>query len=139
MTATWPRRPTARCAWPAGAWKRRRRFSAPEVALSLHTSSPRAAAESARPEAAAFKVWINGTLYDKQNAKISVYDHGLLYGDGVFEGLRSYGGKVFRLKQHLDRLCNSAKTIWLEIPISRDEMAKAVNDTLAANKIQDGY
>jgi len=85
------------------------------------------------------KVYINGQLLEKENAKISVYDHGLLYGDGVFEGMRSYEGKVFRLKQHLDRLWNSAKTIWLEIPISRDDMAKAVNDTLAANKIQDGY
>jgi len=85
------------------------------------------------------KVYINGQLLDKENAKISVYDHGLLYGDGVFEGMRSYGGKVFRLKQHLDRLWNSAKTIWLEIPMSRDDMAKAVNDTLAANQIKDGY
>jgi branched-chain amino acid aminotransferase len=85
------------------------------------------------------KVYINGQLLDKENAKISVYDHGLLYGDGVFEGMRSYGGKVFRLKQHLDRLWNSAKTIWLEIPTSRDDMAKAVNDTLAANQIKDGY
>jgi len=85
------------------------------------------------------KVYINGQLLDKENAKISVYDHGLLYGDGVFEGMRSYEGKVFRLKQHLDRLWNSAKTIWLEIPMSRDDMAKAVNDTLAANQIKDGY
>jgi len=85
------------------------------------------------------KVYINGQLLEKENAKISVYDHGLLYGDGVFEGMRSYGGKVFRLKQHLDRLWNSAKTIWLEIPISRDDLAKAVNDTLAANQIKDGY
>ena len=66
-------------------------------------------------------------------------DHGLLYGDGVFEGMRSYGGKVFRLEQHLDRLWDSAKAIMLEIPISRVEMAKAVNDTLAINKITDGY
>ena len=85
------------------------------------------------------KVHINGQLFDKENAKISVYDHGLLYGDGVFEGMRSYGGKVFRLKEHLDRLWNSAKTIWLDIPMSRDDMAKAVNDTLAANQIKDGY
>jgi branched-chain amino acid aminotransferase len=62
-----------------------------------------------------------------------------LYGDGVFEGMRSYGGKVFRLKQHLDRLWASAKAIWLKIPITQDEMAKAVNDTLATNNIKDGY
>jgi len=85
------------------------------------------------------KVYINGTLYEPQDAKVSVYDHGLLYGDGVFEGLRSYGGKVFRLREHLDRLWDSAKAIWLEIPIGKDEMAEAINSTLAASEIQDGY
>jgi branched-chain amino acid aminotransferase len=85
------------------------------------------------------KININGKYFDKENAKVSVYDHGFLYGDGVFEGMRSYGGKVFRLKQHLDRLWDSAKAIWLTIPISKDEMAKAVNDTLAKNQIKDGY
>jgi len=85
------------------------------------------------------KVYISGTLYDKDDAKISVYDHGLLYGDGVFEGMRSYGGKPFRLKQHIDRLWNSAKAICLKIPMTRDEMAKAVVDTLKINGIEDGY
>ena len=85
------------------------------------------------------KVYIDGKLYDKEDAKISVYDHGLLYGDGVFEGIRSYGGKVFRLEQHLDRLWDSAKAIWLTIPISKQEMAQAVVDTLKANGIEDGY
>jgi branched-chain amino acid aminotransferase len=85
------------------------------------------------------QVYVNGKLHDKENAKVSVYDHGLLYGDGVFEGMRSYGGKVFRLQQHLERLWNSAKAIWLEIPITRAELAKAVNDTVKANQIQDGY
>lgn len=85
------------------------------------------------------QIYINGKLYEKQDAKISVYDHGLLYGDGVFEGMRSYGGKIFRLQQHLDRLWNSAKAIWLQIPISPEAMAQAVGDTLAANGIQDGY
>ena len=85
------------------------------------------------------KIYISGKLYDKEDAKISVYDHGLLYGDGVFEGMRSYSGKVFRLKEHLDRLWDSARALWLEIPISREEMAKAVNDTLATNGIKDGY
>lgn len=86
-----------------------------------------------------FKVYIDGKLYAKEDAKISVYDHGLLYGDGVFEGIRSYGGRVFRLQQHLDRLWDSAKAIWLTIPISKEEMAKAVEDTLRVNGIQDGY
>jgi len=85
------------------------------------------------------KVYINGKLYDKEDAKISVYDHGLLYGDGVFEGIRSYNGKVFRLREHLDRLWNSAKAIWLQIPMSKDEMAKAIEDTLRVNGISDGY
>jgi branched-chain amino acid aminotransferase len=85
------------------------------------------------------KVYINGKLYDKEDAKISVYDHGFLYGDGVFEGIRSYGGKVFRLAEHLDRLWNSAKAIWLQIPLSKPELAKAIEDTLAVNGIEDGY
>jgi len=85
------------------------------------------------------KVYINGELYEKEEAKISVYDHGLLYGDGVFEGIRSYGGKIFRLEQHLDRLWESAKAIWLEIPMTKAEMAKAIHDTLAANNLSDAY
>ena len=85
------------------------------------------------------KVHINGQLYDKDDARISVFDHGLLYGDGVFEGIRSYAGKVFRLKEHLDRLWMSARAILLEIPGSKQQMAKAIEDTLAANGIEDGY
>src|SRR5512142_1212659 len=84
-------------------------------------------------------IWIDGKYYDRDTAKVSVYDHGLLYGDGVFEGIRSYAGKVFRLKEHLDRLWNSAKAIWLEIPMTKDEMAQAIRDTLAVNGIKDGY
>ncbi|MGO8745690.1 MAG: branched-chain-amino-acid transaminase [Thermoguttaceae bacterium] len=87
----------------------------------------------------ALKIYINGKLYDKADARISVYDHGLLYGDGVFEGIRSYAGKVFRLQQHLDRLWDSAKAIWLEIPINKDAMGKAIYDTLKVNGIEDGY
>lgn len=87
----------------------------------------------------ALKIYIDGKLYDKENAKISVYDHGLLYGDGVFEGMRSYNGRVFRLTEHLDRLWDSAKAIWLEIPMTKADMAKAVDDTLAVNGIRDGY
>ncbi len=85
------------------------------------------------------KVWINGQLFDKDDAKISVYDHGLLYGDGVFEGLRSYGGKVFRLEEHLERLYESAHAIWLTIPLTPAEVADAMLTTLEANKIVDGY
>ncbi|WP_435015997.1 branched-chain-amino-acid transaminase [Tundrisphaera sp. TA3] len=85
------------------------------------------------------KVYIGGKFFDKADAKISVYDHGLLYGDGVFEGIRSYAGRVFRLKDHVDRLYDSAKAIHLEIPISRAAMADAVNETLAVNKLVDAY
>ena len=85
------------------------------------------------------QIYISGKLYNKEDAKISVYDHGLLYGDGVFEGMRSYGGKVFRLEEHLVRLWSSARAILLEIPISREELAKAVNETLKVNGITDGY
>jgi branched-chain amino acid aminotransferase len=85
------------------------------------------------------KIYINGRLVPREEAKISVFDHGLLYGDGVFEGIRIYGGKVFRLREHVVRLYESAKAIWLEIPMSQDEMCDAINDTVAANGIGDGY
>ncbi len=87
----------------------------------------------------ALKVYINGQYVDKEQASISVFDHGLLYGDGVFEGMRSYHGKVFRLQEHLQRLWDSAKSIWLEVPITLSQMTEAVQATLALNKIQDGY
>ena len=85
------------------------------------------------------KVYISGKLFDKSDAKISVFDHGLLYGDGVFEGIRAYSGRVFRLQEHVDRLYESAKGIHLEIPMSRPAMADAINQTLAANKLTDAY
>jgi branched-chain amino acid aminotransferase len=82
---------------------------------------------------------MNGTLVSENDAKVSVFDHGLLYGDGVFEGLRSYGGQVFRLDSHIDRLWESAKAICLEIPMSKKEVSSAVNATLEANQLVDGY
>src|SRR6478735_7458918 len=85
------------------------------------------------------RVWINGKLFDKAEAKVSVYDHGLLYGDGVFEGIRVYHGKVFRLREHIDRLYDSARAIWLEIPLGREEMIRAVEETVKANEKRDGY
>jgi branched-chain amino acid aminotransferase len=85
------------------------------------------------------KIYINGRLHDKDDAKISVYDHGLLYGDGVFEGLRSYGGKVFRLEEHIDRLYDSAKAIWLEIPMAKRALIEAVQQTLSVNSLTDAY
>ena len=85
------------------------------------------------------KVWINGKLFDKADAKVSVFDHGLLYGDGVFEGIRIYGGKVFLFREHIERLYESARHIALEIPLNREQMMQAVLDTVKANAKQDGY
>ena len=85
------------------------------------------------------KVYINGKLMEKENAKVSVFDHGLLYGDGVFEGIRSYDGLVFKLKEHLDRFFESAKTLMLKIPLSRQEMSGAIIQTLKANRLKDAY
>jgi branched-chain amino acid aminotransferase len=85
------------------------------------------------------KIYINGKYFDKPDAKISVYDHGLLYGDGVFEGIRIYSGKAFKLREHVTRLFESARSIKLEIPISQEAMTKAINDTIAINNKIDGY
>lgn len=85
------------------------------------------------------EVYINGKYFPKEDAKISVYDHGLLYGDGVFEGLRSYSGNVFRLQTHLERLYESARAIMLTIPMELADLADAVKATVARNNITDGY
>jgi branched-chain amino acid aminotransferase len=85
------------------------------------------------------KVYISGKLYDKADARISVYDHGLLYGDGVFEGIRIYDGEIFRLREHVDRLYQSARSIRLEIPMSQEQMAEAITDTVTANAKRNGY
>jgi branched-chain amino acid aminotransferase len=84
-------------------------------------------------------VYIDGQFYPKSEAKISVYDHGLLYGDGVFEGIRAYNGIVFKLKEHIDRLYRSAFTIMLQIPKTKSEMIKAVLETLKKNNLKDAY
>lgn len=85
------------------------------------------------------KVWIDGTLYSKEDAKISVFDHCVLYGDGIFEGIRVYSGCVFRLREHLERLWSSAKYIRLEIPMSMDDMTEAIKETVKANNLRDAY
>src|SRR5207245_4599852 len=85
------------------------------------------------------RIYISGKLYDKADAKISVYDHGLLYGDGVFEGIRIYNGKVFRLREHVLRLYESARSIKLEIPLNREQLEEAVKSTVGANNKRDGY
>src|SRR5437868_3477719 len=85
------------------------------------------------------RVNINGQLVDKADAKISVYDHGLLYGDGVFEGIRVYAGKVFRLHEHIERLYESARSILLEMPWSPQKMIDEVQRTVDANQKKEGY
>ena len=84
-------------------------------------------------------VWIDGEWYDRDSATVSVYDHGLLYGDGVFEGTRVYGGRIFRLNEHLERLYDSAKAIWLTIPIERKEMAAITEEGVRRSGIAEAY
>lgn len=85
------------------------------------------------------KIWLDGELVDQSEAKISVFDHGVLYGDGVFEGIRIYNGRVFRLEEHIRRLFDSARAIVLDIPWSYEEVIRATVDTVAANGLKDGY
>ncbi len=85
------------------------------------------------------KVYIDGTLYPKSEAKINVFDHGLLYGDGVFEGIRVYSGRIFRFAEHMERLYEGAEVIRLQIPLSRQKLEQAVVDTVKANGMRDAY
>src|SRR2546421_2971076 len=85
------------------------------------------------------KIYVDGQFYSEANAKVSVFDHGLLYGDGIFEGIRFYNGRVFRLEEHLERLWDSARSICLEIPMSRREMTEALLETIRRNDLREGY
>ena len=85
------------------------------------------------------RIYVDGKYYDQKNAKISVFDHGLLYGDGIFEGIRAYNGRVFKLVEHIDRLFYSAKAILLKIPLSHGAIVRAVIETCRRNRIRDGY
>jgi branched-chain amino acid aminotransferase len=85
------------------------------------------------------KVYIDGKYHGERDAKISVFDHGLLYGDGIFEGIRAYNGRVFKLKEHLDRLYCSAKALLLQIPMTHAELTRAVVETCRLNRIRNGY
>ena len=87
----------------------------------------------------ALKIWLDDKLVDEADAKISVFDHGLLYGDGVFEGIRVYSGRIFELEAHIKRLYESAKAIRIGVPMSRDKLIGAVEKTVEANEVIDGY
>jgi branched-chain amino acid aminotransferase len=84
-------------------------------------------------------IYLNGEFVTKENAKISVYDHGFLYGDGVFEGIRVYGGNIFRMEEHMDRLYRSAKSIMLEIPHSQEELTNLIAETVEKNQLENAY
>jgi len=112
----------------------------------VHKPGPEAAIEPAvesRPRRTTgvkdAKIYIDGKFYSEANAKISVFDHGLLYGDGVFEGIRFYNGRVFRLEEHLERLWDSARSICLEVPMTMEDMTEAVLETIRQNHLRDGY
>jgi branched-chain amino acid aminotransferase len=85
------------------------------------------------------KIYIDGKYYDERNARISVFDHGLLYGDGIFEGIRAYNGRVFKLKEHIDRLFYSAKSILLTLPMANADIMAAIDETCRRNRLRDGY
>ncbi len=84
-------------------------------------------------------VWLDGAWLDQTSAMISVYDHGLLYGDGVFEGMRAYGGRIFRMERHLDRLYDSARAVWLDIPMPKEELAAVTREAVQRAAMDDAY
>ncbi len=97
------------------------------------------AATTAAPAPKQSTIFLDGKFVPESEAKVSVFDHGLLYGDGIFEGIRIYNGRVFRLEEHHDRLWDSARSICLEIPMSREEMTEALLETVRKNDLRDGY
>src|SRR5436853_5467043 len=114
--------------------------------LKTHEPAADALVEPAiesRPRAATgvkeAKIYIDGKFYSEASAKVSVFDHGLLYGDGIFEGIRFYNGRVFRLEEHLSRLWDSARSICLDIPMSMPAMSEALLETIRQNDLRDGY
>ena len=113
-------------------------MSTPTRTQQSHAPSPHPD-QSAGPGNPAGQIWFNGELVPAHQANVSVYDHGLLYGDGVFEGIRVYGGRIFKLRTHLKRLDDSAKAIRLDIPQDSAVLEQAVRDTVAANGISEGY
>jgi len=108
--------------------------------LTKDVAVPAAAAPAVKTSATkSLQIYIDGEFFDQADAKVSVFDHGLLYGDGIFEGIRFYNGRVFRMEAHMTRLWESARSICLEIPISREEMDEALLETIRQNGLRDGY
>jgi len=103
------------------------------------TVSAKPAAVPSGSDTVAPLIWLDGKWYDRGSAMVSVYDHGLLYGDGVFEGIRVYGGKIFRLAEHIERLYDSAKAIWLTIPMPREQMASITEEAVRRSGIKEAY
>ncbi len=120
---------------PAVLDEPKRRDAAREAAIEPAIETP----QRPVPQTRETRIYIDGEFYSEANAKISVFDHGLLYGDGIFEGIRFYHGRVFRLEQHLDRLWDSARSICLEIPMTKEAMSEAVLETIRQNHLRDGY
>lgn len=98
-----------------------------------------AQANSSSPNTKELTIFLDGNFVPEGDAKVSVFDHGLLYGDGIFEGIRFYNGRVFKLEEHLERLWDSARSICLEIPMGRDEMTEALLETIRQNGLHEGY
>src|SRR6266705_4874491 len=94
---------------------------------------------AAKPATKPSQIYVDGKFYAEGEAKVSVFDHGLLYGDGIFEGIRFYSGRVFRLEEHLERLWDSARSICLDIPMTRKQMTEALLETIRRNHLHDGY
>ena len=109
------------------------------AAPPMKPGSAQKAATSKSSATKSLQIYIDGEFFDQSEAKVSVFDHGLLYGDGIFEGIRFYNGRVFQMEAHIDRLWESARSICLEIPISRQEMDEALLETIRQNGLRDGY
>src|SRR3989338_253763 len=107
--------------------------------MAVHRNSSSKAKKATQTSPSELQVYLNGEFVPKSEAKISVFDHGLLYGDGAFEGIRSYNCLVFKLKEHIVRLQESAHTIMLELPLSAEELTEAIVETLKRNKLRDAY
>ena len=93
----------------------------------------------AAPRTGKTTIWLDGRWLDRETATVSVFDHGLLYGDGVFEGIRVYGGRIFRLEEHLDRLYDSAQAIWMTVPMSKQEMIAVTEEGVRRSGLQEAY